>query len=88
MARIIDGERQNLIGDNVKKLRRKKGWSQKQLSGKLEEQAVYICRGSLSRMESGERTVSDIEIAGLATVFQVPVGELFAGLEWPGCAKG
>lgn len=84
MARIIDGENQNLIGANIKQLRLDKRWSQKKLSEKLEEEAVYICRGSVSRIESGERTVSDIEIVGLAKVFGVPVKRIFKGLHWPG----
>ena len=81
MARIIDGERQNVIGDNVKKYRKKAGLSQNQLSDKLETEAVYICRGSISRIESGERTVSDIEIMGLAKVLGISIAALFEGLE-------
>ena len=81
MARIIDGERQNVIGDNVKKYRKKTGLSQNQLSDKLETEAVYICRGSISRIESGERTVSDIEIMGLAKVLGISIATLFEGLE-------
>lgn len=81
MARIIDGERQNVIGDNVKKYRKKAGLSQNQLSDKLETEAVYICRGSISRIESGERTVSDIEIMGLAKVLGISIATLFEGLE-------
>ena len=81
MARIIDGEKQNVIGDNVKKYRKKAGLSQNQLSDKLETEAVYICRGSISRIESGERTVSDIEIMGLAKVLGISIAVLFEGLE-------
>ena len=36
MARIIDGTEMNLIGDNVRKYRIKKGLSQQKLSNKLE----------------------------------------------------
>ena len=81
MARIIDGERQNVIGDNVKKYRKKAGLSQNQLSDKLETEAVYICRSSISRIDSGERTVSDIEIMGLAKVLGISIATLFEGLE-------
>ena len=35
MARIIDGERKNLIGGNLKRLRRQRKMSQQQLSNKL-----------------------------------------------------
>ena len=55
MARIIDGSEMNLIGNNLKKLRQERGWSQQLLSDKLETVAVYICRGSISRIEDKQR---------------------------------
>ena len=78
MARIIDGEKKNLIGGNVKKLRRQVKMSQQQLSSKLELQGVYVCRGSVSRIEDYSRTVTDIELYAIARVFGVEAGELFA----------
>lgn len=77
MARIIDGEKLNIIGGNIKKARKSAKMSQQQLADKLETIAVYICRGSISRIESGERTVTDIEIAGLAEVLGVSISNLF-----------
>lgn len=77
MPRIIDGNRFNLVGDKVKLYRKQRGMSQKELSEKLEMLAVYICRGSISRIEDGSRTVTDIELYGLATVLGVPVQALF-----------
>jgi transcriptional regulator with XRE-family HTH domain len=80
LSRIIDTPAQNIIGGNIKKLRIEKGLSQKQLSDKLEIEAVYICRGSISRIESGERTVSDIEILGLSIVLETSIERLFEGV--------
>ena len=60
MARIIEGNEMNLIGDKVKELRVAKGLSQQALSNKLEMLAIYICRGSISRIEDKQRTVTDI----------------------------
>lgn len=77
MARVIDGEKLNIIGNNVKKARKHAKMSQQQLADKLETIAVYICRGSISRIESGERTVTDIEIAGLAEILGVSISDLF-----------
>ncbi len=77
MARIIDGSRMNLVGQNVRQLRMAKGMSQQALSNKLETLAVYICRGSISRIEDMRRTVTDIELYGLAEVLGVSVDELF-----------
>ena len=72
MARIIDTDNKNLIGNKVKLLRKKKHMSQQQLSDKLETLAIYICRGSISRIEDGSRTVTDIELYGLSQVLATP----------------
>ena len=77
MTRIIDGSEMNLIGNNLKKLRQERGWSQQLLSDKLETVAVYICRGSISRIEDKQRTVTDIELYGLASVLGVSISDLF-----------
>ena len=63
MARIIDGQAMNLVGSRVRTL--------------LETLAIYVCRGSISRIEDKRRTVTDIELYGLAKVLQVPIESLF-----------
>ena len=77
MARIIDGNNMNMVGKNVRQLRIAKGMSQQALSNKLETLDVYICRGSISRIEDMQRTVTDIELYGLAEVLGVSIDELF-----------
>ena len=77
MPRIIEGKEMNLIGDRLRVLRKKHHLSQKQLSGRLETQDVYICRGSISRIEDKSRTVTDIELMGLAKVLGVKIQDLF-----------
>lgn len=77
MARIIDGGKMNMVGGRVRQLRLERGMSQKTLSDRLETLAVYICRGSISRIEDMQRTVTDIELHGLAKVLGVSIGELF-----------
>ena len=68
MARIIDGTAKNLVGEQVRALRIKRGMSQQALSDKLETMAIYVCRGSVSRIEDRQRTVTDIELYGLSQV--------------------
>lgn len=77
IARITDNQNINIVGKNIKKLRVQKKLSQKQLSEKLETLAVYICRGSISRIEENKRTVTDIELKGFADVFRISINELF-----------
>lgn len=77
MARIIDGSEMNLVGKNVKKLRKQRKMTQRELSEKLELLDVYVCRGSVSRIEERVRTVTDIELYAISCVFGVPVSALF-----------
>ena len=77
MARIIDGNQMNMIGDQVKKYRKARKMSQQALSNKLELLGVYICRGSVSRIEDKSRTVTDIELFALAVVLGVSVNDLY-----------
>ena len=78
MARIIDGEKMNMIGENVKKYRKARKMSQQFLSNKLELLGVYVCRGSISRIEDFSRTVTDIELFAIADVLGVSIDELFS----------
>ncbi len=77
IARIIDGTAKNLVGEQVRALRIQRGMSQQALSDKLETMAIYVCRGSVSRIEDRQRTVTDIELYGLSQVLGVPISQLF-----------
>lgn len=67
----------NWIGGNVRKFRKKNKMSQQLFSNKLELLGVYVCRGSVSRIEDCSRTVTDIELAAIAKVLNVGIDELF-----------
>ena len=77
MPRIIEGSRMNITGNKVKEFRKERNLSQQELSNQLETLAVYICRGSISRIEDGSRTVTDIELAALSEILHVPVERFF-----------
>ena len=77
MARIIDSADKNMVGENVRKFRTEKGMSQQALSNKLELLAIYVCRGSISRIEDKQRTVTDIELYGIARALGVSIEDLF-----------
>lgn len=67
----------NLIGSNVRKYRIQNKLSQQKLSNQLELLGVYVCRGSISRIEDKSRTVTDIELFALAKVLNVSINNLF-----------
>lgn len=77
MKRILDSEKSNIIGSRVKEARIKAGLSQKQLSERLELLTVYTCRGSVSRIENGQRAITDIEIDAISKVLNVSLDYLF-----------
>ena len=77
VARIIDGDKKNLIGENLKKIRANMKISQQDLSNKLELLGVYICRGSISRIEDFSRTVTDIELFAIAEALGIDPMELY-----------
>lgn len=77
MKRITENEKNNIIGPKIKQARIKAGMSQQQLSNKLELLAVYVCRGSISRIENGERAITDVEIDAISKVLRVSLDYLF-----------
>ena len=76
MARIIDGNDMNLIGAKVKEYRVLRKMSQQKLSNQLELLGVYVCRGSISRIEDKSRTVTDIELYAISKVLNVDMIDL------------
>ena len=76
MARKYEGPKMNLIGGNLKRIRKKGGFSQITISRALEYYGVSICRGSISRIEDYSRTVTDIELCAIAQVLNVEVKDL------------
>jgi len=50
--------------------------SQQKLSNKLELLGVYVCRGSISRIEDKSRTVTDIELYAIAKILNVEIKDL------------
>ena len=82
MKRIVDEQRQqrmNITGQNIRRAREKAKLTQKELSIKLETLAVYVCRGSLSRIENGSRIVTDIELQAIADILHISIDSLFTG---------
>lgn len=60
------------LGKRIAKVRRSKGYSQDRLS--LE---ASLARGTLSRIEAGQRDPRASTLAKLAEVLEVPVGKFF-----------
>jgi transcriptional regulator with XRE-family HTH domain len=73
----VTGIPKNLIGQQVRKWRMKKGWSQEVLATKLQLRGWNISRDSLASLESQRRRVPDCEMLYLARVLGVRLDDLF-----------
>lgn len=65
------GEKLNVAGRYVRELRIKRGLSQEQLAAKLQLMGYSIGQKAISRMETGDRVVTDYELLLLARVLNV-----------------
>src|SRR5579885_2352145 len=61
------GPRVNLSGRQIRRLRRKRGWTLADVQAALEEYQIYLDRTSLGRIERGTQTITDREFGALPT---------------------
>ena len=66
----------NASGNNIRRIREQKQWSQEQLAARLQLEGLPIQQKAISRMETGDRVVADFELLLLAKVLGVCRGEL------------
>ena len=69
----------NLIGPQVRTLRKKQGLSQEKLMAQLQLLGMDAERGVIKRIENGTRMVSDLELQLLARYFDVSYEYLIDG---------
>jgi transcriptional regulator with XRE-family HTH domain len=69
-------EHQNIVGPIVRELREKKGLTQAQLVAKLNIAGWDLSRGTLAKIESQLRCVTDYEIPALAKSIGIDSSEL------------
>lgn len=67
----------NIVGNNVRKIREKNGWTQEQLTAKCNLLEWNISRGTLAKIESKVRRVTDIEVQLLAQALRTDIENLF-----------
>jgi len=74
----IEGNRQsgNIAGEQVKVLRKSRGWSQNDLAVELQKVGHDVGKNAIQEMEAGKRFVTDIELKALTLVFNVSADSL------------
>ncbi|MDD6147190.1 MAG: helix-turn-helix transcriptional regulator [Oscillospiraceae bacterium] len=65
--------KKNICADRVREARQKLRLSQSQLAAQLQIKGIILERGSVSRIESGARFVTDYEIKALSEILKVDV---------------
>lgn len=73
-------DRQNLVGERVRKLRDAAKLSQEALSARCQTLGWVINRGTFAKIEAGLRRVNDAEVLVLAKALRCGVADLFEGI--------
>ena len=73
--------KKNIIGERIKQIRNWPGvrMSQTELVAKLQVHGVDIDQSAISRIETGERAVNDVELAAIASIFNLSTDYLLYG---------
>ncbi len=80
-APIMEQERMNLVGPQVRKYRQKQGFTQDDLVARCNLLEWNISRSTLAKIESKVRRVTDKEVALLAKALKINVSELYKKLK-------
>lgn len=73
MKKFLFHGKKNICGDRIRMARLEKPLSQTDLANLLQLQGVPAERDIISRMEMGDRLVTDYEVVTIAEVLDVPV---------------
>ena len=68
------------IGDTIRKLRKKAGYTQEQVITQLQLQGLEISRSSYSQIECGTYNIRISELVALTRLFQVDFNSFFEDL--------
>ncbi len=71
-----NGKSKNIIGNNVKKLRKQKGITQKAMAEKLQLEGFEFSDLTILRIEQGTRFVPDFEVVAIADFFGISTDDL------------
>ena len=70
-------QKKNIIGSRVRKARKEAKITQIDLAARLQVLGIKIDQAGMSKLEGGNRPVTDIEVAAIAKILKVPISRLF-----------
>ena len=71
-----NGKTKNMVGDNVKTLRKRMGLTQKALAERLQLEGHEFSDLTILRIEQGTRFVPDYEVVALADFFKITTDDM------------
>ena len=74
---IRNVHKKNIIGSRVRKARKQSKITQRDLVARLQVSGIKIDQAALSKLETGNRSVTDIEIHAIAKILKVPISWFF-----------
>ena len=70
--------RNNMCGNNIARLRKELGLSQRGLAAKLQVNGLDLDKNAIQRIESGKRFITDIELFRLCKTLNCSYEEIYA----------
>ena len=66
----------NIIGKNIKKIRKDKKITQEDLCARMQVMGYQISRSDISKLENGKKFIADFEVYGFAKALKVSILDL------------
>ena len=81
MKKITFGDNKNIIGKNLKSIRKERHLTQGELAAKMQTFNVNIDQQMISKIENNARIVTDYELASLWYILGVDIKEMLQNID-------
>ncbi len=71
----------NVVGQNIRKYRERKGISQRQLANKLNLKGINLYHSDISRIETNDLFIRDYELIGICKILGITYEQIFEDTE-------
>nr|WP_308626332.1 helix-turn-helix transcriptional regulator [uncultured Eisenbergiella sp.] len=81
MKKITFGDNKNIIGKNLKSIRKERHLTQGELAAKMQTFNVNIDQQMISKIENNARIVTDYELASLCYILGVDINAMLQNID-------
>lgn len=71
----------NIIGKNIKEIRKSKKLTQEDLCARMQVMGYQISRSDISKLENGKKFIADFEVYGFAKALSISILDLFSNID-------